>query len=147
MTTSTYINMKATKRTVILKAARLIVAVAIAVTPAAVTAQSTQTPAQPVAQAGAVALSLDDAVKMAEGQSEAVRIARAGIQRASGQQLQSRSQLLPQIFGSGSYTRTLKSQYSGSGIGSADTTTGPTSPPGPCEDYLNPNASIAERIA
>ncbi len=130
--------------------AGLAAALAFSVSPLSISAQATQTTqttSQPAAQAGSVALSLDDAVKMAEGQSEAVRIARAGIQRASGQQLQARSQFLPQINGSGSYTRTLKSQYSGSGIGLADTTTGPTSPPAPCEDYLNPNASIAERIA
>ena len=143
MKTSTYTYMKATKPKVTVSAASLIVALAFA--PVAAIAQSTI--AQPAGQTGAVALSLDDAVKMAEGQSEAVRIARAGIQRASGQQLQARSQLLPQIYGSGSYTRTLKSQYSGSGIGSVDTTTGPTSPPGPCEDYIRPDASIAERIA
>ena len=124
--------------------AKLLATIAFAATPATFYAQST---VQPAAQTGTVAISLDDAVRMAEGQSEAVRIARAGIQRASGQQLQARSQLLPQIYGSGSYTRTLKSQYSGSGIGSADTTTGPTSPPGPCEDYLKPDASIGERIA
>ena len=53
---------------------------------------------QPATQTSSLALSLDDAVKMAEGQSEAVRIARAGVQRAEGQQLQARSQLLPQIY-------------------------------------------------
>jgi outer membrane protein len=123
--------------------ASLIATVAFAVAPINIKAQSTQT----TPQTGVVALSLDDAVKMAEGQSEAVQIARSGIQRASGQVFQARSQFFPQIYGSGSYTRTLKSQFSGSGIGSTDTTTGPTPPPGPCEDYLNPDGSLAERIA
>ncbi len=113
-------------------------------TPAGVFAQS-----QPAAQTGAVTLSLDDAVKMAEGQSEAVSVARAGIQRAHGQQLQARSQLLPQIYGSGSYTRTLKSEFSGSGIGSTpDTTSAPAAPEPPCDDYLaDPSASVADRLA
>jgi outer membrane protein len=148
MKTSTYTYMKASIQTVRVNAtAKLVAAIAFAVTSEIAIAQTTPATAQPAAQTAGVALSLDDAVRMAEGQSEAVRIARAGIQRASGQQLQARSQLLPQIYGSGSYTRTLKSQYSGSGIGSADTTTGPTPPPGPCEDYIRPDASIAERIA
>ena len=66
-------------------------------------------------------LSLADAVQMGESQSEAIRIARAGVQRTGGQQLQARSQYLPQIYGSGSYTRTLKSQYSGAFGGTTDT--------------------------
>lgn len=94
-------------------------------------------------------LSLEEAVRLGETQSEAVHIARAGVQRSEGQQLQSRSQYLPQIFGSGSYTRTLKSQYSGAFGGSAtkDTTTS-TAPPGPCDAYLkDATASVEERLA
>lgn len=127
-------------------AVRLLAGLAVTVIPATAVAQS----AQPAAQTtGAVALSLNDAVKMAEGQSEAVSVARAGIQRARGQQLQARSQLLPQIYGSGSYTRTLKSQYSGSGLGSTtDTMTAPAAPAPPCDDYLaDPAASVADRLA
>jgi outer membrane protein TolC len=93
------------------------------------------------------ALSLDEAVRMAEAQSEAVHIARAGVQRAQGQKLQARSQYFPQVYGSASYTRTLKSQYSGLGGGSVDTTTS-TAPAPPCDDYLlGPDASIADRLA
>jgi hypothetical protein len=60
---------------------------------------------QPVAassnsQVAGTALSLDDAVKVAESQSEAVSIARAGVQRTQGQQMQARSQYFPQIAGS-----------------------------------------------
>ncbi|HMG01159.1 MAG TPA: TolC family protein, partial [Gemmatimonadaceae bacterium] len=57
-------------------------------------------------------ISLDEAVRIAEAQSEAVRIARAGVQRAQGQQYQARSQRLPQLSGSAAYTRTLASQFS-----------------------------------
>lgn len=94
------------------------------------------------------ALSLDDAVKMAEGQSEAVNIARAGVQRTSGQQLQARSQYFPQISGTASYTRTLKSQFSGAfGGGTEDTTTKVVSPAGPCDAYLkDATASVADRL-
>ena len=109
-----------------------------------------QTPlSQPVAQPGATQLSLDDAVRMAESQSEAVRIARAGVQRADGTKMQARSQYLPQIYGTAGYTRTLKSQYSGF-ASSTDTVTTPVepSPPGPCDDYLlGPDASVADRLA
>jgi outer membrane protein len=93
-------------------------------------------------------LSLDDAVKMAEGQSEAVSIARAGVQRTTGQQMQARSQYFPQISGTANYTRTLKSQYSGAfGGGSTDTTTKVVSPPGPCDAYLkDATASVADRL-
>ncbi len=105
--------------------------------------------AQPASVQGARPLSLDEAVRMAESQSEAVRIARAGLQRADGQKMQARSQYLPQVYGSAGYTRTLKSQYSGF-AGSTDTVTTPVepSPPGPCDDYLlGPDASVADRLA
>lgn len=108
-----------------------------------------QTPAaQAPAAASAVALSLDDAVRMAEAQSEAVRIARAGVQRAEGQKMQARSQYFPQLYGSGSYTRTLKSQYSGLTSASAPDTTKPAAPAPPCDNYLlGPTATVAERLA
>ena len=57
------------------------------------------------------ALSLSDAVGAALSQSNAMTIARAGLTRARGQVMQARSAFLPQLFGTLSYTRTLKSQY------------------------------------
>jgi outer membrane protein TolC len=123
------------------------VALSLSIAPAV---SSGQTPAaQAVSAQNARPLSLDDAVRMAESQSEAVRIARAGLQRAEGQKIQARSQYLPQVYGSASYTRTLKSQYSGA-FGGTDTTTAPVNPapPGPCDDYLlGPDASVADRLA
>ena len=92
-------------------------------------------------------LSLDEAVRIAESQSEAVRIARAGVQRAEGQQYQARSQRLPQLAGSASYTRTLASQFSVAG-GPAVDTTKPKPPPAPCDQYLrDATATTAERLA
>jgi outer membrane protein len=94
-------------------------------------------------------LTLDEAVRTAELQSETIRIARAGVQRAEGQQYQARSQYLPQINGSAAYTRTLASQFSSVG-GSAPPvdTTKPLPPAAPCDQYLlGPDATTAERLA
>lgn len=121
-----------------------LIATMIALAPSILSAQVAQSSAP--AQSSA-SLSLDDAVRMAESQSEAVRIARAGVQRSEGQRLQARSQLFPQLYGSGGYTRTLKSQYSSLASGAPDTTTS-TSPAPPCDGYLaDPSASVAERLA
>src|SRR4051812_30665581 len=95
------------------------------------------------------AISLDEAVRVAEAQSEQIRIARAGVQRAQGQQYQARSLRLPQLNGSASYTRTLASQFSSIG-GSAPAidTTKPVAPPAPCDQYLaGPTATTEERLA
>jgi outer membrane protein TolC len=104
---------------------------------------------QPVApagdSAGPLTLTLAEAVRLAEDKSHEVRIARAGVTRARGLELQAASQLLPQLFGSAAYTKTLRSQFSA--LSSPDTATS-TSPPGPCEQYLrDASASTAERLA
>jgi len=92
-------------------------------------------------------ISLDEAVRIAEAQSEAVRIARAGVQRAEGQQYQARSQRLPQLSGSAGYTRTLASQFSVA-AGPAPDTTKPAPPPAPCDQYLlGPTATTDARLA
>src|SRR5262245_18693906 len=56
-------------------------------------------------------LSLEEALRLAADQSEAIRMAQAGVLRAQGQQMQARSQYLPQLNASLNYTRTLKSQF------------------------------------
>src|SRR5439155_14606338 len=115
-------------------------------------AASQVVPSQPSVTMTATAqrpLSLDEAVRVAESQSEAIRIARAGVQRAEGQQYQARSLRLPQLNGSVAYTRTLASQFSSVG-GSAPAvdTTKPAPPPAPCDQYLrDATATIAERLA
>jgi outer membrane protein TolC len=94
------------------------------------------------------AITLEEAVRTAESQSEAIRIARAGVQRAEGQQYQARSQRFPQINGSASYTRTLASQFSNIGGGTAVDTTKPKPPPAPCDQYLlGPTATTDQRLA
>jgi outer membrane protein TolC len=102
------------------------------------------------------ALSLAEALRMAERESESVQIARAGADRARGNLMQARSQYLPQLNGSLQYTRTLKSQFSV--LQSSQPAPGPDVPPAPprdtatyftpCTRYLaTPGATEAERLA
>jgi outer membrane protein len=56
-------------------------------------------------------LSLDEALHLASGASEDVGIARAGVDRTTGQRRQARSGFFPQLTGNASYTRTIKSQF------------------------------------
>ena len=102
-------------------------------------------------------LSLDEALRLAESQSEAVRIAQAGVHRARGLQMQARSQYLPQVGASLTYTRTLASQFE------ALADAGPPQPPvgtppvppddgatyyAPCTRYLAAaGATEAQRVA
>ncbi len=90
-------------------------------------------------------LSIEDALQLAGGSSEAVGIARAGVKRAQGQQRQARADYFPQLTGSAAYTRTLHSQFSrlgGSDSTAADTTTSTT-----CSRFApNPNLPIGERL-
>jgi len=128
-----------------------IAAVALVVNAPLLAAQVTtreSSPATSVAAQSGTPLSLEEAVRIGESHSEAVGIARAGVQRSEGQQLEARSQYLPQIFGSGSYTRTLKSHYSGFGGTTTRDTTTSNAPPGPCNAYLkDASASVADRLA
>lgn len=57
------------------------------------------------------ALSLGDALRLAERRSKNVRIAEAGAQRATGQVRQADSQLLPQVSGAASYQRAIQNQF------------------------------------
>jgi outer membrane protein TolC len=102
------------------------------------------------------ALSLDEALRLADSQSEAVKIAQAGVLRARGQQYQARSGYFPQVNLSVAYLRTLASQFE------ALAEEGPTPPPGtppvppddgttyyqPCTRYIAPaGATDAQRVA
>lgn len=114
-------------------------------------AQTPASPASPTAQpaaGGAVALSLDEAMQLAERQSESVRIAEAAVLRARGQQVQAHSQYLPQINGSGAYQRTLQSQFQAISKQSApvDTQTGPRLS-SLCTPNVGAGATAAERAA
>src|SRR5687768_9803846 len=120
--------------------------------------QPTPAPARtsPAGSGAPRTLSLDEALRIAERESETVQIARAGADRARGQQLQARSQYFPQLNGSLQYTRTLKSQFEV--LQSSSPEPGPNVPPvppsdtasyfQPCTRYLaSPGATQAERLA
>jgi outer membrane protein len=113
-------------------------------------------PASLLAQSGAPAtraaatrrLSIDEALRMAETQSEAVQIARAGVTRATGQQYQARSQYLPQLSGNASYARTLRSPFSAlANSGGSAPDTGVAALPSLCSPRIPANATAAERNA
>jgi outer membrane protein TolC len=92
------------------------------------------------------ALSLNDAIRLAARESEALQIARAGVTRANGQQKQARSLYLPQVSSSLAYARTLRSQFSALASGPADTSTTPA-PQAVCAPNIPPNATPAQRQA
>jgi outer membrane protein len=137
--------------------ATAVVMIATAAVPRVMLAQQpTPARATPAAPGTPRTLSLDEALRIAEGASETVQIARAGLDRARGQQLQARSQYFPQLNGSLQYTRTLKSQFEVLQSSSPDP--GPNVPPAPpsdtttyfqpCTRYLAaPGASEAQRLA
>ncbi len=71
----------------------------------------------------ATALSLDQALELALPASEAVALAREAVRKAGGDVKKARSEFFPQLNGTASYTRTLKSQFSrAGGDGSGDST-------------------------
>lgn len=91
-------------------------------------------PAQSQAPTQTRAISLEDAIKLADRSSESVEIARAAVKRANGQQLVARSQFLPQLQGSVSYSRALASQFEGLSFGN-DSSSGSGSGGGSGSDF------------
>ena len=89
-------------------------------------------------------LSLDEALRAAEAQSEAVQIARAGLTRARGQWYQARSQYLPQLNATAGYARTLKSQFQGVSFGGGTDTSTTPKPQALCAPAIPANATAAE---
>ena len=103
--------------------------------------QDTTRGAMPVASRS---LSLEDALRAAEAQSEAIQIARAGLTRARGQWYQARSQYLPQLNGTASYARTLRSQFQGVSLGGGTDTSTTPKPQALCAPSIPANATPAE---
>jgi outer membrane protein TolC len=66
---------------------------------------------QSTAESATRALSLADALALAEGAGEGVRVAEAEVERAQAQRRQARSERFPQLDASGSYSRTLRSEF------------------------------------
>ncbi len=75
------------------------------------------------AQASVRQVSLEDAIRLADRSSEAVDVARAAVSRANGQQMMARSAFLPQVQGSLSYGKALKSQFEALASSGPDTST------------------------
>lgn len=94
---------------------------------------------------GARRLSLDEALRTAERQSEQVQVAEAGVLRARGQKLQARSEWFPQLSGQLSYTRALASEFEGAfGGGNRDSTAGPP----PCPPFAaDPSLPLEQRVS
>jgi outer membrane protein TolC len=115
-----------------------VVAIALAFLPALASAQ----------QAGAtIRLSLDEALRIAQDQSQTIAVARAGVTRATGQRLQARAQYLPQLNGTAGYTKTLKSQFSSfAGAAPAPDTTTPKTQ-SLCTPPIAENATPEQRAA
>lgn len=92
-----------------LTGARLAVILFVALAAAPASAQ--QAVSSGPAESQARPLSLADALQMAERQSEALRIAEAGLQRARGQLSQARSGYFPQLTATAAYQRAIQSQF------------------------------------
>ena len=101
------------------------------------------TPASAQQAAAAKPLSLVEALEIAERESESVGIARGDLARAEGERRQARSAYYPQLAGSASYTRTLRSQFSALQDGD-----GPAAPvPEECASFApRPGLSVEERL-
>jgi outer membrane protein TolC len=93
------------------------------------------------------ALSLVEALEIAEKESETIGIARAGIEAARGEQRRARSEIFPQLSGSVSYTRTLETQFAA--LAEDDDGGDPaTPPPSSCPTFVpDPAASPDQRLA
>jgi outer membrane protein len=72
-------------------------------------------------QSAARSLTLEEALELAIPASDGVALARADVRRAEGEVKRVRADLLPQLTGTASYTRTVKSQFT-TGTGRVDTT-------------------------
>ena len=102
-------------------------------------------PQRPATSGAPRCISLDEALRIADAQSEAVDVARAGVTRATGQRFQSRSQSLPQVGAVAGYTRLLQSQFSD--LVATPVDTGPPAPPSLCAPRIPVNATPGERSA
>ena len=86
----------------------LLLGVAVAAATMPLSAQQTTQASTPAPRA----LTLTAAYQLAEQRNQAVQIARAGVDRAHGQEWQARSQYLPQLNAQLLYTKTLATQFS-----------------------------------
>jgi outer membrane protein TolC len=92
-------------------------------------------------------LSLEEALALASPASETVALAKVAVDRARGDHYRARSELFPQLTGSVTYARQLKSQFDALFQSSTpDTTTGPP-PPTSCDPFTgDPTRPLSERL-
>jgi outer membrane protein TolC len=102
---------------------------------------------QPAGSVQARPLALDEAIRLAARESEALQVARAGVARAGGQLRQANSQYLPQVSSSLSYARTLRSQFSALAGGPPPADSAAPKPQSVCAPRIPANATPAERNA
>lgn len=94
----------------------------------------------PAGTAPPQALTLESAIGIAEERSEQIAIAQFGVAQALAGQKRARAEKLPQVSGSASYDRTLKSEFSG--LFDTD------SPQPACDPFvLDPSETLDERVA
>ena len=89
-------------------------------------------------------LSLDDALRLAGRESEALQVARAAVSRAEGQHRQAKSQYLPQVGTNLTYNRTLRSQFAALAGGAP---AAPAATQALCTPPIPAGATDAERAA
>ena len=88
------------------------------------------------------ALTLAEALELAEKRSESIGIARAGLARAEGDRRRARSAYFPQLNGSASYQRTLQSQFTALEAGDTSSTPAPS-----CDRFVaQPGLPIDQRL-
>ena len=88
-------------------------------------------------------LTLEEALQLARPASEVVGLARSAVNRSHGEQLRARSELFPQLTGSASYSRLIKSQFSSL----ATTDTSASASPTHCNKFLgDPSLPIGARV-
>ena len=142
LTTRTWGSTSSVARRAAFRALALLLAAAPLAAPLAA-----QTPAAQAGGRQTRALSLDDAVQLAERQSESVRVAEAAVLRARGQFSQARSQLLPQINATGAYQKQLQSQFQEIQNSAPAPVTTPNDPVALCAPNLPAGASAEARAA
>lgn len=91
-------------------------------------------------------LSLEEALRLARPASEAVALARVAVDRARGQHQVARSGLLPQLNGSLSYSRQLRSQFENA-FGTPEPDTASVPAPSSCDAFApDPTRPLADRL-
>ncbi len=88
-------------------------------------------------------LTLEEALQLAKPGSEVLGLARSAVNRSRGEQLRARSELFPQLSGSASYSRLIKSQFSSLATTDTSASASPTS----CNKFLaDPSLPIGARV-